>query len=219
MNVTESTKKFFVLIDGRPIAPNTKILPKEAYSTLLDCQEMLATVKKDADEYRKKIAAECEELKKRAEIEGFGAGFDQWAQMTASLEKEIGKVKGELQKVVMNVAIKAAKKIVTTELTVNPQVTFDMVSNTLKTVAQHKRIVVYVSKQDYEYIEKEKNRLKPIFEELESLAVRERDDLEVGDVVIETEGGIINARVKDRWRTLEAALESFGATVAGKEEQ
>jgi type III secretion protein L len=206
-----------VLIDGRPIAPQGKRLPQEAYSTLLDCQELLATVKKDADEYRKSVAAECEEIKKRAEIEGFAAGYDQWTQMVASLEKEIGRVKGELQKVVMNVAIKAAKKIVTTELTVNPQVTLDMVTNTLKTVAQHKRIVVYVSKPDYELIEKEKNKLKVVFEELESLAIRERDDLEVGDFIVETEGGIINARIKDRWRTLEAALESLGATVSGKE--
>jgi type III secretion protein L len=215
--VTESTKKFFALIDGRPVAPQGKKLPQEAYSTLLDCQGLLATVKKDADEYRKKVAAECEELKKKAEIEGFAAGYNQWAQMVAALEKEIGRVKGELQTVVMTVAIKAAKKIVTTELTVNPQVTLDMVTNTLKTVAAHKKIVVYVSKQDYELIDKEKNKIKLVFEELESLTIRERDDLGVGDFIIETEGGIINARVKDRWRTLEAALESLGATVSGKE--
>ena len=165
----------------------------------------------------KEVAAECEGLKRQAEIAGFAAGFDQWAQMASALEKEIGLVKGELQKVVMNVAMKAAKKIVTTELSVNPQVTLDMVSNTLKTVAQHKRIVIYVSKQDYDRIEKEKGKIKTIFEELESLVIPEPDDLGVGDFIIETEGGIINARLKNRWRTLEAALESLGATVSGKE--
>lgn len=216
--MTEVSKKLFVLIDGRPVTTNEKRIPEEAFACVLDCNELLATVKKDAETYRKQVAAECEELKKRAEVAGFAAGFDQWAQMVHALEREIGRVKGELQKVIMNVAMKAAKKIVTTELSVNPQVTVDMVSNTLKTVAQHKRIVIYVSKQDYECIEKEKNKIKMIFEELESLVIKEREDLGVGDFIIETEGGIINARLKDRWRTLEAALESLGATVSGSKE-
>lgn len=218
MNVIESSKKFFVLIDGRSITANEKRIPSEAFSTLLDCEGLLDTVKQDALAYRKSVVAECEEIKKRAEIDGFAAGYEQWTQVVGSLEKEIARVKGELQKVVMNVAMKAAKKIVTTELSVNPQVTLDMVSNTLKTVAQHKRIIVYVSKQDFELIEKEKSSIKTIFEELESLSIRERDDLGVGDFIIETEGGIINARIKDRWKTLEAALESLGATVSSAKE-
>lgn len=213
-------KKLFDLIDKRSInvAPGVQRIPGEAVTTLFDCQELLATVKKDAEEYRKSVVADCEEIKKKAEMEGFAAGYDQWTQMVGSLEKEISRVKGELQKVVMTVALKAAKKIVTTEISVNPQVTVDMVSNTLKTVAQHKRIVVYVSKQDYDNIEKEKNNIKTIFEELESLVIRERDDLGVGDFVIETEGGIINARLKDRWKTLEAAFEAMGATIKGEKE-
>ena len=214
----ESAKKFFVLIDGRSITSNEKRIPQEAFSTLLDCEGLLETVKKDALAYRKSVVKECDEIKKRAEIEGFAAGYDQWAQTVGALEKEISRVKGELQKVVMNVAIKAAKKIVTTELSVNPSVTLDMVSNTLKTVAQHKRIVVYVSKQDFELIEKERNKIKTIFEELESLSIREREDLGAGDFIIETEGGIINARIKDRWKTLEAALESLGATISSAKE-
>lgn len=214
-------KKLFDLIDKRSInvAPGVKRIPGEAVSTLFDCKELLSTVLKDAENYRKSVTADCEAIKKKAEMEGFAAGYDQWTQMVGSLEKEISRVKGELQKVVMTVALKAAKKIVTTEISVNPQVTVDMVSNTLKTVAQHKRIVVYVSKQDYDNIEKEKNNIKNIFEELESLVIRERDDLGVGDFVIETEGGIINARLKDRWRTLEAAFEAMGATIIGGKEE
>ncbi len=213
--MTESTQKFFTLIDGRDItiAPGTKHLPAEALSTLLTCTELLATVQKDAEEYRKQVASDCEELKTRAEEEGFQAGFDKWMEVVSYLEKEVVKVREELQKVVMPVALKAAKKIVAAELQVNPQVTFDIVASTLKSIAQHKRIVLYVSRPDFEFMESSKNRLKPIFEELESLSIRERDDVEPGGCVIETEVGIINARLKDRWRTLETALEHMTSTI------
>ena len=214
--MTQGTQKFFTLIDGREItiAPGMKRLPADALSSLLDCTELLATVQKDAEEYRKKVASECEELKTHAEAEGFQAGFDKWMQTVAYLEKEVVKVREELQKVVMPVALKAAKKIVAAELQVNPQVTFDIVSSTLKSIAQHKRIVLYVSKHDYEFIESSKNKLKPLFEELESLSIRERDDIEPGGCVVETEVGIINARLQDRWRTLETALEHMTSTIA-----
>lgn len=213
--MTAGTQKFFTLIDGREvtIAAGTKRLPAEALSSLVDCTQLLAAVHKDAENYRKSVASECEELKVRAEVEGFGAGFDKWMETVSYLEKEVVKVREELQKVVMPVALKAAKKIVAAELQANPQVIFDIVSSTLKSIAQHKRIVLYVAKQDYEFIESSKNRLKPIFEELESLSIREREDIEPGGCVIETEVGIINARLQDRWRTLETALEHMTSTI------
>ena len=213
--MSANVPKFFSLIDGRSItiAPGTKRLPAEGFATLLSSTELLETVKNDAENYRKQVAGECEELKKKAEMEGFQAGFDQWTQMVAYLEKEVEKVRSELQKVVMPVAVKAAKKIVAAELQANPQAILDIVASTLKTVAQHKRIVLYVSKQDFELVEGAKSKLKPIFEELESLSIREREDIEPGGCIIETEVGIINARLQDRWRTLETALEHLVSAI------
>lgn len=212
--------KFFSLIDGRAVtlAPGTKRIPQEAYATLQDSIQLIEAVKKDAEAYRKQVAAECEAIKEQAEIDGFQAGFAAWADQLANLEKEIDAVHLELQKTVMPVALKAAKKIVATELSVNPEVIVDIVASTLKTIAQHKRITLYVSKQDFEAVDKSKNNLKKIFDELESLSIRERDDLESGGCVIESEIGIINARLKDRWRTLEAAFESLSATLLRKKE-
>lgn len=215
MTATHENTAFFSLIDTRTvnIAPGTRKLPSEAFSTLLTCTDLLASVQKDAETYRKQVVTKCEELKQQAEFEGFQAGFEQWTQMVSYLEKEVTKVQGELQRVVMSVAIKAAKKIVDVELTTNPKVILDIVTSTLKTVAQHKRIVLYVSRQDFDLIEGSKSQLKPIFEELETLSVRERDDVEPGGCVVETEVGIINARIQDRWRTLETALQHIASSI------
>ena len=203
--------KFFCLIDGRAVdkAPQTKVISATAFATLLDSQELVAVVQEDAKKYKKQIVAECEQSKEHAEKEGFQAGFDQWADQVAQLEKEIQSVREELQKVVMPVAVKAAKKIVMTELSSHPEVIEEIVANTLKTVAQHKRIVLYVNKKDFERIESNKNTYKKIFDELESLSIREREDVEQGGCVIETEIGIVNARLQDRWKTLEAAFDSL----------
>ena len=213
--------KFFNLIDGRPvdIAPGKKVLSADALTTLLDSTELLENVKKDAEEYKKKIIGECESIKEQAEREGFQAGYDQWADQLAQLEKEIQNVREELQKVVMPVALKAAKKIVASELELRPDAIKQIVAETLRSVAQHKRIVLYVSREDFERIESEKNEIKKIFDELESLSLREREDIEPGGCVIETEIGIVNARLQDRWKTLEVAVDALSSRVKqGSEE-
>jgi len=210
-----TSKKYFSLIHGDTItqAPKTKIIPQEDYSKLLSGEEALKLVLEDAEKYRKTVVKECEELKAEAVKDGFNQGYQEWTAQLAKMEEEIAKVQGEVQKLVMPIALKAAKKIVATELSVQPNAIVEIVSGALKSVSQHKRIVIYVNKDDYAALEKSKNKLKDTFESLESLSIRERDDVEQGGCIIETEGGIINARLKDRWKNLEAAFEALADTL------
>jgi type III secretion protein L len=210
-----TNKKYFSLIYGNTLsqAPQSKIIPAEDFSKLLSGKEALEAIVAEAEQYRKQVISECEELKEQAIKDGFKQGYEEWIGQLASMEQEIAKVQGEMQKVVMPIALKAAKKIVSAELTLQPEAILEIVSTALKSVAQHKRIVIYVNRNDLQVLEQNKNKIKDLFEALESLSIRERDDVEQGGCIIETEGGIINARLKDRWRNLEAAFESMADTL------
>lgn len=210
-----SSKTYFSLIYGNTIsqASKSKIIPKEDFSKLLTGEEVLNTILAEAEQYRKQIISECESIKAQAVIDGFAQGYQEWVQQLSKMEEEIGKVQGEMQKLVMPISLKAAKKIVSSELALQPAAILDIVSNALKSVSQHKRIVIYVNRADLLLLEQNKNKLKELFESLESLSIRERDDVEQGGCIIETEGGIINARLKDRWRNLEAAFEALADTL------
>lgn len=194
-------------------APASKVVPADSIAKLLSAEEVLHAIKDDAERYRKEVIAECEVLKVQAEQEGFAEGYKQWTLQLAKMEEEIARVRDEMQKMVMPIALKAAKRIVAAELTQAPNAILDIVAGALKSVAQHKKIVIYVCRADYEVLEQGKGKIKDIFESLESLSIRERDDIEQGGCIIETEGGIINARLKDRWRNLEAAFESLSETL------
>lgn len=204
------SKKFFTLIHGDNIhvAPKKKIIPAEDFSQLLSAEHMLEQVKKDADKYVQETVQECEKMKEAAQKEGFEEGFKQWGELIAKLELEISNVRKEIEKVIVPVALKAAKKIVGREIEVSSAIV-DIVSNNLKAVSQHKKIKIYVNKSDLEVLEAQKGQLKQIFEGLESLSVIERNDIKPGGCVIETEGGIINAQLENQWRILEQAFESL----------
>lgn len=203
--------KFFTLIHGESVhvAPKTKVIPAEAFSTSLDAIEVLDKVKKDAEQYRLEVTAECEKLKEQAQREGFEEGYKKWMDSVARLEEEISKVRSDMEKMLVPVALKASKKIVGREIEQSPTAIVDIVSSTLKAVSQHKQITIYVNKKDLDALEANRNRIKQLFETLEVLSIRERADIAPGGCIIETEAGIINAQLDNQWRILENAFEKL----------
>lgn len=203
------SKKFFSFINNGQVitAPQTKIIPKAELGELIDGMQLLEKVQEDALVYRKTVIEECEQIKESSQAEGYEEGFKTWLEHIAKLEEEIIKVRKEFEKVLIPIALGAAKKIVGREIELSETAIFDIVSNALKPVASHKKITVYVSKQDFSILEKKKPELKKLFEVLEAFVIRERGDIEPGGCVIETEGGIINAQLENQWRTLEKAFD------------
>lgn len=195
--------------DRVQIAPKKKIVSAEDFSKALSSKEMIEHVQMEAKKYRIEVIEECEQLKEQAQKEGFALGYKEWANQLASLEAEILKVRKELSHILAPVALKAAKKIVGRELKISEETVVDIVSNVLKSVAQHKKITIYANPKDLVVLESHRPRLKEIFESLESLSLRPRDDIEVGGCIIETEGGIINAKMENQWKVLERAFEAM----------
>ena len=210
--------KFFTLIHGGDvhIAPDTKIIPAETVSTVLEAAEVLETIKQDAEKYRLAVTQECEQIKENAFKEGYEEGLKKWTDHLVALENEISLVHKELQQMVIPVALKTAKKIVGREIELSEDVIVDIVVSNLKAVASHKKITIYVNKKDFDALDKNKNRLKELFENLEVLSLRERADVAPGGCVIETESGIINAQLENRWRVLERAFENLAKTKSGE---
>lgn len=205
------SKKVFSLIYGDPnrISANQRIIPADAIGSLLDAEEVLTKVKSDAERYKLEVAQECEKLKEEAQAAGFAEGYQTWTEHIAKLEEEIIQVRQDLEKLLIPVALKAAKKIVGREIELSEDTIVDIVSNSLKAVSQHKKITIYVNKKDLDPLEHSRTRLKEIFESLEVLSLRERADIARGGCVIETEGGIINAQLENQWSALERAFASL----------
>ncbi len=204
-------KKLFNLIRGDAIhiAPKTKVLPAEEFSSLLNGLEMLEFVKADVQEFKINEREEDELLKIQAQKEGFEEGFKAWANALADLEKEIKQVRNDIEQTLAPIALKAAKKIVGREIELSDDTIVDIVSNSLKAVSQHRKVTIYVNKKDLSILEANRPKLRDLFESLESLSLRERADISSGSCIIETEGGIINAQLENQWRILEKAFETM----------
>lgn len=203
--------KYFSLLSGDDVhlAPGQKIVPAKEFSTLKDAAEILAQVNREAEEYKKNALIEAEKTKELAFQEGFQDALTSLNKHILLLDKALKEIREDVQKRILPIALKAARKIMGEELKLHPDRIVDILCQSLKPVTQHRRITVYVNRADLEYVEAAKPKLKKMFERLENLSVQERADIEPGGCIIETEAGIINAQLESQWRALESAFESF----------
>jgi Flagellar biosynthesis/type III secretory pathway protein len=203
--------KFFSLIYQGDVHTDkdAKTLSAEDYSTLLEAQQILEKAKDDAARYQKETEKEGAALKEKAKKEGFDAGLLAFNEHILFFEQELKRIRHEMNKQMLPLVLKAAKKIVGKELETHPEAIVDIVLQALQPVVQSRRITIYVSKTDKERLETEKAKLKTILEQVESFHIRERADIEPGGCIIETETGIINASLENQWRALETAFEKY----------
>lgn len=206
--------KFFSLIYEGDVHPadDQKIIPAEEYSTLMEASEVLEKAREDAQALRRDIEKEAEERYETAKTEGFKEGLSQFNDKMLWFDSELKRLRIEMQKQVLPIALKAARKIVAKELETHPETIVDIVMQTLSAISQSKQITIIVSKKDREALEAAKPRLKEVMEQVESFTVLDRADITPGGCIIETEAGIINATFENQWRSLELAFERYMKT-------
>lgn len=202
--------KLFSLIqkDVHPKA-GKKVIDSEDFTSLLAASEILEKAKEDAESALKQAHAECELLKEQAKKDGFEEGLVQLNEKILDLDQEKKRLRHEMNQFILPLALKAAKKIVGKELETHPDTIVSIVIQALGPAMQSHRVIIWVNKADKEILEKEKTSLKEKLEHIESLLIKERDDVAPGGCIIETETGIINADASNQWRALEAAFERF----------
>lgn len=203
--------KFFSLIYAGDVHPSddTKIIPSSEFSTLISAAELVERAKEEASQYQEEVAKECQALREKAASEGFAEGLAQFSKHLLSFEQQMRALQIDIQRQILPLALKAAKKIVGKELETHPETIVDIVIQTLTPVMQNHRFIIYVSKNDKELLETEKQKIRGLLDHVQSLSIHERADLSPGDCIIETDSGIINARLENVWRALEIAFEKY----------
>jgi type III secretion protein L len=203
--------RLFSLIKDGEVHPasNKKVIPLEDFTTLMEAHEILERTRADAEAYRAETEAECAELRESAKKEGFQEGLVQLNEQIIGLDQEKKRIRHEMNKLILPLALKAAKKIVAKELETTPETIVNIVLQALAPVLQNHRITIYVNKADKEILDAEKTRLREKLEQVESLSIKERDDVSPGGCIIETESGIINATIESQWRAIESAFDRY----------
>lgn len=205
----EKVKMFTLISKETVLPPDEKVISSKDFSSLQTASNILKQTKKEAAEYREEVIEECELLKETAYKEGFQMGLEEFNKKILQMDAICQNVEEETQKKILPIALKAAKKILGEELKLHPERIVDIVIQALKPLMQQRKIIIYVNKDDLLYLEEQKQNIKSLLEHVEFFSIQERDDVEKGGCIIETEVGIVNAQLENQWKALEIAFEQF----------
>ena len=204
--------KLFTLIQTHQeihLQPEQKLIPKEEFTTLQEASQLLAQAQEETAQLLKQTEEECLNLKEQAKEEGFQEGLSQLNEKILQLDEEIKRLHHEMNRIILPLALKAAKKIVGKELELHPETIVSIVMQAITPALQNHHVTIWVNKEDQELLEKEKSTLKAKLERVQNLFIKAREDIQPGGCVIETESGIINVQIENQWRAIEAAFEKY----------
>lgn len=198
----------FSLIYGKTVHLDAgkKVIPKKELETLLKAEEIVKLAHEEAEKFREQTEKEAEDLKKQSEEQGFQEGLHKLNEHFAHFEKLTNEIKEEMKDQILPIVLSSIKKIVGEELKLAPDRIVDIVSQALKPVIQHHHITIYVNRDDLHKLEAKKKTLSGVLQQVETLSLQERSDIQPGGCIIETEAGIINAQLDNQIRALESAL-------------
>ena len=203
--------RLFALIEDGRVHPDSdkKIIKSEDFSTLLSASDLLEKTRTDIALVQEQTAKEAEERKQQGYDDGYQEGLVQLNEQILGLDHEKKRLRHEMNQLILPLALKAAKKIVAGELQSHPETIVNIVLQALAPVMQNHQITIYVSKADKEALDAEKAHIKEKLEQVQSIIIKERDDISQGGCMIETESGIINSTIENLWRGLESAFDRY----------
>ncbi len=201
--------ELLALIKKGEIHPTGNIIPAKDYLELLTATEVIEKAKEDVATLLEETRKECELLREEADKRGFQEGLEKLNEAILSLDAQQKKLRHELNRIILPIAITAAKKIVAKELEISPETIVDMVLQALTPATQSRQVVIYVSKEEKSILESKRPQIAAILSQVETLAIKEKSGLSSGDCLIQTEHGMINARLENQWHALEHAFHKY----------
>lgn len=188
------------------IDPDKKILKQSEISALLDIAESKKEVYNDIVENRKKLVKELSIIKDQAETEGFKKGLEKVSELIVNQEKMYFETKAKLENMIYEMSFAAVRKIINEEIDTKPYIVKNVVEQAAKIISDKKNIVIFVNKNDLNFIKDEKKTLFSFFESAHSVKIEEMERVEKGGCLIQTEDGILNANISSMIDSLEKSI-------------
>lgn len=188
-----------------------------------EIQILLENAKRDAEAILELATREASAISQQAWQAGYEAGKDQWeaaiedmantlrnqleqfqTQMLLSYQTYVNALEQEMFKLTMQIA----RKVVKEEVRQHPEVVLSVIQDALRRVRNSGSIRVRVNPLDLETARKGKNQLLRVVEGARGFEIVEDRRVEQGSCVIDTEHGIIDARLSLQLDEIERGLQT-----------
>lgn len=185
-------------------AGRDRIVPGPLRDAQERAREILADAERQAEAIRAAAIAEADEVRRRAEAAGWEAGQARAAEIIARAAAERDAALASAERDVVELALGVAAKILGREVERGAAV--DIVAQALSAVRRARRVRVRISPLDAESVRAREPELAARLAQGAGLDLCEDPSIARGGCLVETENGVVDARLETQLEALRRAL-------------
>jgi type III secretion protein L len=193
------------LLDKIPLA-SPKVLKREVYEASLDAKDLVAQAQERARQLLEQAERDCEAIREQAKEEGRQSGLAEWNQILAKAWERADALSKSWEESMVQLSVRVAEKIIGEQIRLHPESIVSMVSEALKGARPARRLAIQVNQEDLPHVRAHIDRLKDSSSLGSLIEIVPSANVRRGGCVIDSELGIVDARLETQLKCLEEVL-------------
>lgn len=136
----------------------------------------------------------------------------------AEIETSKKKIYSDAHGILLKLCFELTKKVINAECGMNPDIVLSVIRKSLSYVADREKLIIRVAPKDLEIVSSKKDFWLPIGERVESIRIESDDRIEKGGCIIESNSGVVDARLGVQIEELAAFVEKVWESVTASPE-
>jgi type III secretion system HrpE/YscL family protein len=187
-------------------APSAKIVKREAYEAAQEARDVIALAQEKARQILEEAERGRDAVLERARQEGIAKGLAEWNHILAQTAQRAQELAQGWEEAMLRLSIRVAEKIIGEQLKLRPETTVAIVREALAGVRPGKHLVIQVNEAEAQAVRARVAALKESLSASSEVEIVASASVSPGGCVIESELGIVDARLETQLKCLEEAL-------------
>jgi type III secretion system HrpE/YscL family protein len=192
---------------GSAIAPASKLVVKK---DVFEAGQEARTIIEAAEAQARAILAAAERTRTSvfdaARKDGYEQGLALWNDALVASQRARDAMASDYESELMRLSVKISEKIIGEELLTRPETILSIVREALHSIRHERSVTIQVNPQEVEEVRRQINRLQDVLGPGRQLQVVADSSVTRGGCLVESELGVIDARLETQLKCLEDAL-------------
>lgn len=192
--------------DGLPPLSSPKVLKREVYEATREARDVVALAQEKAKQIIEEAERQRDLIREQARQEGNARGLAEWNQILARTAQRAQELTKSWEESMLRLSVRVAEKIIGEQLRLHPDTIVEIVREVLKGARPGKHLTIQVNEAEAPQVRARIDGLKESLGPSSEIAIVASASVPVGGCVIESELGIIDARLETQLKCLENVL-------------
>ena len=186
--------------------PIPKVLKRDLYEATLEARDVVEIGRQKAQEILRDAERQRESIFEQAQQEGYAKGLAEWNEALVRAAEHSENLARDSEQQLLRLSVRIAEKIIGGQLKLHPETIVEIVREALKSVQRGRQLMIQVNEAQASEVRERIARLKELVGSSREIEIVPSTSVSPGGCVIESELGVIDARLETQLKCIEEML-------------